>query len=215
MEHAIASGAKRHWILDDNIKWFYRLHENMKVPLNYGACFDAIEDFVDRYTNIGLAGMQYDYFAPRKQRMQPFILNTRIYSCILINHEINLKWRGKYNEDTDLSIRVLQGGWCTILFNAFLCGKVPTLNMGGGNAAIYNQSDNRKIFAESLKAQHPDLVEVIERYNRWHHKVDYTPFKKNQLILKKGIAIPSAPNNYGMELVKFNESKSIFNGQDL
>lgn len=212
-DHAVASGAKKHWILDDNIKWFFRLHLNMKIPLNFGACFEAIEDFVDRYENIGLAGMQYEYFARRKYKLNPFSLNVRIYSCILINHEIKHRWRGKYNEDTDLSIRVLKDGWCTVLFNAFLCGKVPTLTMSGGNAAIY-QGDGRKEFAEALKKQHPDIVEVVQRWNRWHHKVDYSAFKNNELKLKKGIRISNTPNNYNMELIKFSESKSIFNGQD-
>lgn len=209
-EHALKTGAKRHWIMDDNIKWFYRLHNNMKIPVNSGTVLKAAEDFVDRYENVGLAGLQYDYFAPRKQRMNPFILNTRIYSCILIDNSIKHRWRGKYNEDTDLSIRVLKDGMCTILFNAFLCGKVPTMNMKGGNTTtIYNTGDLRKEFAESLKRQHPELVEVVWKYNRWHHKVDYSPFKNNQLIKKKGQKIDHK-ETYGLELINFNESKSIF-----
>ncbi len=213
-DHAVKAGYKRHWILDDNIKWFYRLHENQKIVVNCGVPFEAIEDFVDRYENIGMAGMQYDYLAPRKQKMNPFILNTRIYSCILINHDIKHKWRGRYNEDTDLSIRVLKDGWCTVLFNQFLCGKVPTMQMKGGNyAELYSKDTMRKDFAESLKQQHPELVEVVWKFNRWHHKVDFTPFKNNELIYKKGIKIPSGHNEYGMKLIKFTESQSIFNGK--
>lgn len=214
MEHAIQSGAKKHWILDDNIAWFYRLHNNLKIPVNYDVCFTVIEDFVDRYTNIGLAGMQYDYLVPRKsKKINAFTLNTRIYSCILVNHAINLKWRGKYNEDTDLSLRVLKNGWCTVLFNAFLCGKIPTLTMKGGNTSeLYNKTNLRKEFAESLKKQHPDRVEVVWKYNRWHHKVNYGELRNNELIFKKGIKIPDGPNNYGMQLINFKESKSIFNG---
>ncbi len=30
-EHACESGAERHWILDDNIQHFYRLHNNGKI----------------------------------------------------------------------------------------------------------------------------------------------------------------------------------------
>jgi hypothetical protein len=144
--------------------------------------------------------------------MNPFILNTRIYSCILINHAIKHKWRGKYNEDTDLSLRVLKDGWCTILINAFLCGKVPTMMMKGGNSTtIYNTGDNRKEFAESLRKQHPDVVEVIQRWNRWHHKVDYSSFKSNELKFKKSVRIPNGVNEYGMHLIQFDEPQSIFN----
>ena len=210
-EHAVESGAKRHWILDDNIMWFYRLHNNMKVPVTYDVCFSAIEDFVDRYENIGLAGMQYDYFARRKYKLNPFSVNVRIYSCILVNHAINMRWRGKYNEDTDLSIRVLKDGWCTVLFNAFLCGKIPTMTMRGGNTtSIYNETNNRKEFAEALQKLHPDIVQVVKRFNRWHHKVDYSAFKNNELKFKKGVKLPSKPNEYGMELIHFKEPKTIF-----
>jgi len=209
-EHAKKSGAKRYWIMDDNIKWFYRLNRNVKVVVNSGTILKAAEDFVDRYDNVALAGLQYDYFAPRKDKLQPFSLNTRIYSCILIKTDLNYRWRGRYNEDTDLSIRVLQDGWCTILFNAYLCGKVPTLTVKGGNAEIYNDTDLRKEFAESLQKQHPDLVEVIWKYNRWHHKVNLLPFKKNKLKFRKDFVMPEGDNDYGMELIKFTENKTIF-----
>jgi len=209
-EQAVASGAKKHWILDDNIKYFFRLHQNMKIPVNFGVCFDVIEDFVDRYTNVGLAGFQYEYFARRKYKLNPFSLNVRIYSCILINHAIKHKWRGRYNEDTDLSIRVLQDGWCTILLNAFLCGKVPTMTMRGGNHEIYKDG-GRKEFALSLQKQHPKIVEVIQRWNRWHHKVDYSAFRNNELKLRPGVVIKDEINEYGMQLVQFKESQSIFN----
>ena len=63
-EHSIAEGAERHWILDDNIRYFERLHCNKKTKFADGVCFRIIEDFVERYINIPMAGMQYDYFCP-------------------------------------------------------------------------------------------------------------------------------------------------------
>jgi len=43
-EHAIATGAERHWILDDNISGFCRFQDNLKVEVDSGATFCAIED---------------------------------------------------------------------------------------------------------------------------------------------------------------------------
>jgi hypothetical protein len=205
-EHALKSGAERHWILDDNIDGFGRLNRNLKIKVSSSATFRACEDFVDRYKNIALAGMQYDYFTPSRQKTSAFIINTRIYSCILIKNDIPYRWRGKFNEDTDLSIRVLKDKWCTILFNAFICYKTPTLEMKGGNTdTIYNQTDKRKEFAESLAEQHPDVAKVVWRYERWHHEVDYRPFKQNRLIKKDGLIIPDRINNYGMTLKVLDE----------
>lgn len=109
-EHSLKAGAKRHWIIDDNIKNFYRLNNNLKVPVSSGTIFKASEDFVDKYANVAISGFQYFMFASRKTKMLPFALNTRIYSCILINNAMPYRWRGRYNEDTDLSLRVLKDG---------------------------------------------------------------------------------------------------------
>ena len=203
-EHAISRGAERHWILDDNIDGFFRLHNNLKVPVKTGATFKAAEDFVDRYENVAMAGMQYFMFASRKTVMPPLTLNTRIYSCILIRNDIQHRWRGRYNEDTDLSLRVLKDGHCTVLFNAFLAFKMTTMTMSGGNTeALYKikegEKDGRLLMAESLKEQHPELVQITWKWGRWQHHVNYKVFKQ-KLRPRLGVKIPEEPDNYGMEL---------------
>lgn len=216
-EHSISVGAERHWILDDNIRDFYRFNRNLKVRVSSGTIFRCGEDFIDRYENIALAGFQYDFFIPRKYIRPMFLLNTRIYSCILIKNDIPYRWRGKYNEDTDLSLRILKDGWCTILFNSFLAKKKATMTMRGGNTDelyIRNEKmDGRLLMAESLKEQHPDISKITWRWHRWQHIVDYRSFKRkegsffeqNKLIRKKGIKIPEGIDNYGMVLVEIDE----------
>ena len=49
---------------------------------------------------------------------------------------------------------------------------------------------------------HPDVSKLKWRFGRIHHYVDYSGFKKNKLIKKSGIIIPSGINNYGMKLQK-------------
>lgn len=202
-EHSIKQGAERHWILDDNIRYFYRFNRNKKTRVFTGTCFRIMEDFVDRYENIALAGPHYHFFVIRKSnKLKPFILNTRIYSCILIKNDINFRWRGRYNEDTDLSLRVLKAGYCTVLFRIFLSGKSATMRMKGGNTDELYKGDGRKKMAISLYKQHPTLVKVKKRWGRWQHVVDYSPFKKNKLIMKKNITIKDGVDEYGLELVK-------------
>ena len=202
-EHSIAEGHKRHWILDDNISYFFRLNHNMKIPVDSGTIFKICEDFTDRYTNIGLSGMQYFMFASRKAKQNPFILNTRIYSCILVDNSLPLRWRGTYNADTDLSIRVLQSGLCTVLFQAFLCGKMQTMTVKGGMTDSHLNNGRLKM-AESLKRQHPKLVTIKDKFGHPQHVVDYSAFKDNKLIFKKGINIKDGINNYGLELIKLH-----------
>jgi TET-associated glycosyltransferase-like protein len=205
--HAVDSGAAKHWVLDDNISGFWRLNRNAKIPVRTGAFFRAMEDFVDRYENVALAGPQYFMFASARVKHPPFILNTRIYSCILVKNDLRFRWRGRYNEDTDLSIRVLKDGWATILFNAFLACKIPTMRMKGGNAELY-AGDGRLRMAQSLRDQHPDVVRITRKWNRWQHAVDYRRFKGNRLIPKPGVAIPEGTNDVGMRLKKRIQSRS-------
>jgi hypothetical protein len=205
-EHSKNNGFARHWILDDNIDGFVRLNRNRKLKVESCATFCAIEDFVDRYENVKMAGMNYRYFAPERVQQPAFYLNTRIYSCILLSNDIEHRWRGRYNEDTDLSLRLLKDGYCTLLFNAFLCNKVGTLQMKGGNTdTVYATNDKRREFAESLVRQHPDVAKVVWRYNRWHHEVDYRPFLTNKLIRKDDNLFNDCINEYNMKLIEVEE----------
>jgi len=207
-EHSINEGHDKHWLFDDNIVNLYRLNENRRLPVESGTILKCAEDFTDRYENVAFSGLNNIAFAPdRNEKIQPFQLNTRIYSMTLINNSIPYRWRGRYNEDTDICIRALKDKWCTIQFNAFLGDKATTMIMKGGNTdTIYNTGDNRREFAESLQRQHPDCVKVVWKFNRWHHSVDYDRFKKNKLIKKQGLIIPNQVNNYGMKLVVFNNA---------
>jgi hypothetical protein len=199
-DHAISTGATSHWVLDDNIRAFVRLNRHRKDRVTSGSVFCAAEDFVDRYENVGLSGFNYRAFAKERQRLQPFILNTRIYSCMLIRNDLSFRWRGRYNEDTDLSLRVLKAGWCTIQFNAFLQDKIVTQSMKGGNTEAFYNAEGTRLKSEMIRDLHPDVTRLTWRFGRIHHYVNYRPFRRNKLIKKRGLVVPSGINNYGMEL---------------
>lgn len=199
-DHAVEAGVERHWILDDNIAKFYRLNRNARTYCRSSGIFVAAEDFVDRYANVGLSGFQYSNFAHDNVELPPYRLNTRVYSCILVNHATGHKWRGRYNEDTDLSLRVLKDGWATVLFNAFLIDKTGTMRMSGGNTDELYAGDGRREMAESLRTQHPDCVKVAEKWGRWQHHVDYRRFASTRLRRKQDVPLPLGVNEYGMRL---------------
>jgi hypothetical protein len=53
-EHAMKTGAERHWIMDDNLQGFYRYNNNRKIKMACGGGLRAVEDWVDRYKNIAI-----------------------------------------------------------------------------------------------------------------------------------------------------------------
>lgn len=211
-EHSISAGHKWHWVMDDNIRSFRRLNLNEKVKVGNGALFKAMEDFVLRYDNVGMAGPNYYMFAPARTKQPPFILNTRIYSCNLIRNDMPYRWRGRYNEDTILSLDMLKSGWCTIQFNAFLQEKMPTQTIGGGNTQEFyhvegsvqkgkKYSDTGTLAkSQMLVRVHPDVSRLVWKFNRHHHHVDYSGFKNLRLKKKQDVTILDPVNNYGMEL---------------
>lgn len=209
-EWAIENNHERHWIMDDNITIFNRCQSNRRLTCRSGAMLRAMEDFTDRYENIAFSGPHCRGFVPdRNPNLTPVLWNSRIYSCTLIKTDLPYRWRGRYNEDTDLCLRALKDGWCTALFRSLLMDKFTTAGaegakaMKGGNTDnVYNTGDYRRKFAESLKEQHPDCVEISWKFNRWHHHVDYSKFKDNKPILKEGVTKTGSDNEYGIKLKK-------------
>jgi hypothetical protein len=201
-DHSINLGAESHWVMDDNIRAFGRVNKNKYARVNSGTILKAAEDFVDRYQNVAISGLQYFMFMVFKEKRPAFIKNSRIYSCLLIRNDIPYRWRGRYNEDTDLSLRALKDGWCTIQFNAFIQEKATTQTIKGGNTEAFYAFEGTMNKSKMLAEMHPDVARVQWRYGRWHHFVDYTPFKKTKLILKDGIDIDNLKNENKLRKVK-------------
>lgn len=206
-EHSIKNGYKWHWMMDDNIFAFYRLNKNKAYRVKSGAFFRAMEDYVLRYDNIAMAGPQYTKFVPYKELRKPLEWNTRLYSCNLICNDIPFRWRCRYNEDTDLSLRILKAGYSTVQFIPFLQDKATTQTVKGGNTSeIYQIGTGIK--SRALARLHPDVAEVVYKYNREHHYVNYSKFANNDPKLKSNIIYPD-DTEYGMKLVYTGETKNI------
>tara|TARA_Y100001938_G_scaffold145684_1_gene222881 strand:- start:71 stop:988 length:918 start_codon:yes stop_codon:yes gene_type:complete len=219
-DHSISEGYAWHWTMDDNIRSFLRFHRNARIRVSNGGIFRAMEDFCLRYENIAMAGPNYYMFIADKVKHPPLIFNTRIYSCNLIRNDVPFRWRGRYNEDTILSLDMLVKNWCTVQFNAFLQQKTPTQMLKGGNTdEFYHKEGKRKLgekYADTgtlAKSQmqvriYPQFSKVVHKFGRIHHHVDYTPFKKNKLIRKKSWTPKNKPNEYGMKLHKKDKNGS-------
>lgn len=182
-EHAINNGFSHHWCIDDNIKGFFRRNNGVILEFkNTGYPLYFVEEYMKKYNNLYQCGIQYRHLGFAMGHRNPIIYNSRIYSCILIKHIDGFKWRGKYNEDTDLSIRLLKSGYSTMTFQNILCGKQGTSSVKGGNTDAFHKTEmGYTDKANSLKDQHPDITKVIIKYNRPHHHVDYSGFAENEL----------------------------------
>ena len=203
-QHSIDNGFDYHWVMDDNIKSFIRTNKNRQIKVSNGAIFKAMEDFTKRYSNVYMSGPNYYMFVPRKSKVPPFVPNTRIYSCNFIKNNIPYRWRGRYNEDTIISLDMLIDGFCTIQFNAFLQEKTTTQVIGGGNTGEFYAKEGTYPKSKMLVDTYPEYAKLKHRFGRIHHYVDYTPFKKNKLIREPHIHLNKMDkiNDYGMKIKK-------------
>ena len=198
-EHSQEQGYDWHWVMDDNISAMMMRKDN-NTPVAYGgAIFRAMEDFVLQYKNISMAGPRYESFIMKKATQPPLTVNTRVYSCNLIRNESGYRWAGRYNEDTDLSLRMLKDGWCTVLFNLFLQKKRATQVIEGGNTENFYKSEGTYPKSKMLKRQHPDVTTLTKQWGRWHHRVDYSGFN-NALVRKEPENRPSV-GSYDFQMV--------------
>jgi hypothetical protein len=215
-DHSMAAGHSYHWVMDDNIANFLRLHNNLKIKVADGTILRCMEEFCERYENVTMAGPNYRAFASQNAKMPPFVMNTRIYSCNLIRNDSRwvtgpragelFRWRGRYNEDTIISLDMLTQGFCTVQFNAFLQDKLRTQVLGGGNTAEFYSGEGTAPKSRMLKEVYPEYTELVWRFQREHHHVDYNPFKERRLIRKSGIVLPAGYDDHGMTIKRIAES---------
>ena len=189
-EHSLEHGHKRHWVFDDNIRRMRRLHKGKRIPCNGNIGINAIEDFTDRYTNIGISGFEYLNFV-KNTWPKPFKYNVHVYSSLLIDNSLPFRWRMKYNEDVDLCLQVLHKGLCTVSFTTFHVEKISTwAKLKGGNQdELYKGNNPKKKYlkAKSLEEVWPQYAKTVFKFNRPHHSVNWKKHFKQPLIKRTDI----------------------------
>jgi len=205
-DHAVSEGHERHWQFDDDIRYMVKMHHGWRIACDCRIALIAMEDFVDRYENVGLSSFNSSFFLPgargsSQQKHPPFYLNHRCYTCFLMKNDLPYRWRYRYNEDTDMTLQVLMGGWCTILFNVFMIVTPTTMTRKGGQMDVY-VNDGRLRMARELERVWPGVVKTTRRFRRPQHAIfgNWQKFD-NQLVRKADVEIPTEPNEYGLKLV--------------
>jgi len=220
-DRAKAEGFARYWCVDDNIIEFRRIMRGRRIPCDAALAFRICEDLSDRFSNVAVSGMNYQMFVPAETPV-PYYVNVHVYSTVLVNLAAPVRWRLRYNEDTDLCLQALTAKatprWCTLALNAFMANKLRTMALGGGNSdALYGgagatDTEGRWEMAETLRAQWedvPGIVKVTRRFDRWQHTVNWGRFQQ-PLRFRDGLDITELPpeDEHGIILSALGEVKS-------
>lgn len=205
-DHSTAAGDERHWQLDDNMRGFRRLYRGRRIRVNSGIALRVCEDMTDRYTNIGVSGLNYTMFVPDTES-KPYVVNCHVYSCALIWNRMPYRWRLPLNDDTDLCLQVLAGGLCTLYLNVFSVDKIQTMKMRGGQGQLYH-GDGRLKMAKTLERVWPHVVTTERRFDRAQHVIrgGWRGFD-TPLIRRTDINWDRLPavDEYGMQVIQVAE----------
>ena len=195
-------GYKYHWVLDDNIDGFHYLTHNIKWKARTGACFSIAEEFFTRFENLSMGSLDYSKFVKESDHVPAYVMNTRMYSCIFIKNSIPYRWRGRYNEDTILSLDVLRHGGCTCQLNALLADKLTTQRIDGGNNEMFYEQEGTYNKSKMLVDVYPQYARMVHKFSRIHHHVDYSSFNQ-KLVYREGFEPTTAEDNQrGLKIVK-------------
>lgn len=198
-EVARKEGHDWHWVVDDNVVAIAEFGDHISNRATVDSS-DSIhsgydyhpsprwmtdmERYITSWRNVAMGGPHSVGFIVRIHKYTMATPNSRIYSFNLIRTAAPFKWRGRYNEDTILSLDMLTQGWRTILCRRWLMQKPdPKASkvIGGGNAEkLYASGTGSK--SRLLARVHPKHVQVITRFGRIHHFVDWRKFKDMPLI---------------------------------
>jgi hypothetical protein len=119
------------------------------------------------------------------------------------------RWRGRYNEDTDLCLQVLADKWCTVLFNAFSIQKMRTMTMKGGNSDQLYDGDGRLKMARSLERVWPGVVTTDRRYGRPQHVIANAWKNFDTPLIPRADFDPTKldiVDDYGMKVVQVKDT---------
>tara|TARA_R110002012_G_scaffold210835_1_gene381492 strand:- start:1636 stop:2925 length:1290 start_codon:yes stop_codon:yes gene_type:complete len=204
----IKNNTKAYWCLDDNISRYYFTNFQKRYKVNSQLSFRYVEDIFDKFSNVYLSGHAYKFHIIAKEGKPIIQFNKRIFSSILIRTDIpvlndnNDIWRGKYNEDTDLSLRILKLGLPTLLISSMSSDKEQTGRANGGNEQIYKEDDNASGVAKTLALleEHANDFKITTLSNRIHHKIKTELFDDN--VLKSDVDLYDK-NNWTKYKIKY------------
>ena len=217
-------GADRVWMLDDNLI-YKRYHQGQKNIIKSPVIFTHVEDYIDRYDNVGAVSHNISGFVTENNRRTCICINSKCYSSLLLLTDEEYLFEDDYNEDVLISIKYIQKGLTNLTFNSVLYEKNTSGADKGGNQTIIYQGGSQEGYkkkfdylVDKIKTLHQegrlDLIDgkspedfVINKPLKtkdYHHKVFYEYMKGHSSN------IHTKKQNY-KELKKDLKEEFIFN----
>ena len=132
------------WILDDNIKRYFRYYQGAKNHIQSHSIFSHVEQYIKQYDNVGLVSHNFNPFIMEGDCRPCLVKNGKCYSSMLVWTDNDIKFRYKHQEDNLISMEYINKGYCNLCFNSVLYDKDTSGKDKGGNATeIYKVKEGQ------------------------------------------------------------------------
>lgn len=170
VQYARKKGERKVLMLDDDLRFFYRIHPEGKThdyvkapPEEMLKAFRIIEKLLNKYPHASIAIKQG---SNNLHPTEPVILNTRLLRVLAYDTELLHSERIRFSdiefmEDFHVSLSLLERGYASATDATHAQDQAGSQMKGG--CADYRTMETQAKAAQALKEMHPRFVQVIQR----------------------------------------------------
>lgn len=164
--HARDSGAEWFWMLDDDIRGFYRAHDRKCHPADAREVLEEATAAITADDFVGQGALEYQQFAWSNEPGKV----SRISYCdvaVLIRTSVMADYRPELvpKEDRDFTLQVLATGMDTLRTGWLAFGAPANGSNQGGLYDVYAQDGREETASRRLAAMWPGIVEFKRKAN--------------------------------------------------
>lgn len=193
LDYYYVKGFARCWILDDNIKCYYRYNRGCKTEIYSGSIFSSIEKYIEIYENVGVCSHNFSPFITTGRSRPVIVLNEKQYSSLLLLTDKQYRFRHKYNEDVLISVEYIISGKLNFCFNHILYNKNTSGTDKGGNTdTIYSNGYEEKydyLYNELKKMYNSNILKINCEFDKFISNKPLKDKDKHHSIKYKGIVV--------------------------
>jgi hypothetical protein len=180
--HILSLNLSWFWMLDDDIKGFYRREKGRMVRIGADIALAEAEQLICSVEWAGQGAIEYQQVAWSTKK--DYALNSYCDVCVLLHAERvkGLSYRGELalKEDRDFTLQILSAGLKTVRVQSYGFAAPKNGSNAGGLKELYQEAEREKLAVDRLCAAWPEIVSAkVKNDGRYDAKINWRYFKDN------------------------------------
>lgn len=168
------------WMMDDDIKGFYRRENGRMVRIGADMALREAERLICAVEGAAQGALEYQQVAWSTKK--DYALNSYCDVCVLIHAERvkGLTYRAELvlKEDRDFTLQVLASNLKTVRVQAYGFAAPKNGSNAGGLKELYQEAERERLAVDRLCAAWPEIVSAqVKNDGRYDAKINWRYFK--------------------------------------